>query len=731
MSNSLAIPPSDPNYRYTGPTGQGIEEVPLMVRYWHIAQRRKWLIAAIILGTLLLGLVLTLLATPQYTATSRIEISRQQKNITNVEGVEAETNTFDLEFYQTQYSLLESHSLARRVVRELKLASDPAFFAAHGIETEGEGSGAGNGLPLTPDQVTSRESTAVALLLGNINISPIRASSLIDISYTSGSQEISARVVNNWAQQFIADSFDRRFASTADARKILENRLADMRSRLESSERDLVNYAREKGIVSLGTTESPDGKTKTEKTLVASNLEALNAALAEATADRIAAQSRSGGRGAGQQLAMQSSTLSGLRQQKAKLEADYQNLMIQFEPGYPAARAIQSEIEVINRGIAREEGRMKSAVSGQYAEALEREQVLLSRVESLKSELSGERSDIIQYNIYQREVDNNRILYDGLLQRYKEIGVAGVTANNIAIVDPAQVPDGPSSPNLPINMVLALMIGLGLAGATVFTLEQMDESLRDPSQVPGALGTALLGAIFELVGEDVIEDLADVKSRTSEAYLTVRSNLSFLTEHGVPKSASFTSTEAAEGKSSCAAALAILLGRTGRNVLLIDADMRSPSQAGLMNIDGERGLSNYLSGDDNWEGYIQQAAAHPGVSLMPAGSVPPNAAELLSTDRLGHLVTEGLKSYDHVLIDSPPVLGLADAPLIGGVVEGTVYIIEADRVAKRGILTAMQRLREANVRIFGVIMTKLNPEDATMGYGYGYGYGYGDTSKKG
>ncbi|WP_409646446.1 GumC family protein [Sphingorhabdus sp.] len=266
---------------------------PIILQYWQVVLRWKWLIAGILIAALVVGLTVTLLMTPQYTAKSRIEINREQKNITNVDSLESRDVGQDLEFYQTQYSLLEARSLAERVARELKLATADGFFEAHGIDVNGtSGMFATKTGPVSSAEYARREATAVDLLIGHVEIVPVRGSALIDVSYTSASPQLSARISNAWTQQFIAASMDRRFASTADARKFLEGRLADLRARLEQSQRDLVNYASSKGIVSLARTVGPDGKTQIERTLAATDLEALNNELAEATADRIAAESK-------------------------------------------------------------------------------------------------------------------------------------------------------------------------------------------------------------------------------------------------------------------------------------------------------------------------------------------------------------------------------------------------------------------------------------------------------
>lgn len=701
---------------------EGMEDAPrppAWLLYWWAVQRRKILIAAIILAALVLGLVLTLIATPQYTATARVEIARPTGNVTSVEGVSPTSdNRQDLEFYQTQYALLEAETLAQRVARTLNLARGDEFFDAFGVDPD-------TALVITSNRASEAERRvrlASEVLLRNVRIEPIHGSSLVDIHFESPNALLSAQVANTWTQQFMESSTDRRFASTADARSFLESRLEELRNQLQDSERALVNYAADKQIISLSQTENLEGRTRTEKTLASVNLEALNEELAKATAARIQAQSEAQQQRRGvSDNALQNNAINSLRQTRAELQAQYARMMVQFEPGYPAAEALKSQIDNISRSIVQEEGRVVGSTQDSFAQAAQRENELNGRVDQLRDRLLREQRDTIQYNIYQREVDTNRQLYESLLQKYKEIGVAGVAVSNISIVDTAEVPKKPSSPNLPLNVALALFAGIGLSGATVFAMEQIDQTVRDGSGVT-SLGLSLLGTVPDLEKGEMLAELRDPQSHVTEAYLTIQASLSFLTDHGTPRAMMFTSSREEEGKSTSALAMAMLLTRLGRRVLLIDGDLRSPCVAGLFGYANTQGLSNWLAGHDQWRDLI--ISAKDGIpAVLPSGPQPPNPAELLAGSRLSLLIGELGEDYDHVIVDSPPVLGLADAPLIARAVEGVVYVIQTKRVKMRGIEQALGRLRSSNAHIFGAIVTRL--DDNALEYGYGYGYGYG------
>ena len=596
------------------------EAIPLLLTYWHIFKRRKWLILAIVAAAMIAGLVLTLLTTPQYTAKTRLAIEREQKNVTNVVGLEDESVGSSLEYYQTQYALLEARSLAERVARALKLDQNRAFFEAYNVDVNVQEGMAEQG------SSRRRLRQAVRILQNHVQIVPVRGSSLVDVQYTSPSPALSAEIANEWANQFIVESIDRRFEATADAREYLETRLDELRTRLEESERAVVNYAENRGIVTVGSGEDGATSAETRQTITSNDLAALNAALAEATANRIAAQSRLAGSASAETLSNQ--TIAALRQRRAVAEAQYEQLMVQFEPGYPAAQALQREIASFESAIAAEEARVNDAVRSGYREALARENGLRSQVEQLKNLVIAERDAGIQYNIYEREADTNRQLYDALLQRYKEIGVAGVGVSNVSVVDRAQPPNNPSSPNLFANLIISLLAGSVLAGLTVLGLQQIDEGLQDANDVKSKLGLPLLGAVPDQEGErsDIVAEISDPKSHLSEAYLTTISNLAFATDHGAPRSFLVTSTREAEGKSTTSLALATILARTGSRVLLIDGDMRSPSVQDLLGTTNSSGMSNYLAGHDEWRDLVRTSPL-PNLSVMMAGPTPPNAAD--------------------------------------------------------------------------------------------------------
>ena len=496
---------------------------PVLLQYWQAALRWRWVLIGIIAAALVFGLLNTLLTAPLFTARAQIEISRQQKKVTNVEGLDSAVAGQDLEFYATQYSLLKAVSLADRITKALKLADRKDYFEGHGKSM--------------PDSAEGRAILANKLLLLNISIAPIRTSRLIDITYTSRSAKLSAEITNAWVREFIGASMDREYASTADARRFLEEHLAALKAKFEQSEHEAVNFASRSNIVALDTTRSADGRTETHKTLASVDLEQLNQALMVARADRIAAESKATlGSAEISADALNNTTIAQLREKRGELAAEYANMQSQFEPGYPTARALKRQIDELDAAIARNTSAIAAARRVAYKEALARERGLQVRVEGWRVNLDQQSRNTIQYNIYQRDSDTNRQLYDALLQRYKEIGVAGmVGASNIVIVDQAKIPNQPSAPKMATNLALALLAGIVLAGITVVVLEQIDEGLRAPADVWNLLKLPLIGNV-PLTSNDPASDLQDPKSNLSEAYFSILSTLSFATNHGLPRS---------------------------------------------------------------------------------------------------------------------------------------------------------------------------------------------------
>jgi len=360
-----------------------------------------------------------------------------------------------------------------------------------------------------------------------------------------------------------------------------------------------------------------------------------------------------------------------------------------------------------------------------YRAAVSAENALRARVGQLKGEVLDLRGRSIQYNILQREVDTNRSLYDALLQRYKEIGVAGgVGTAPVSIVDRADAPTFPYKPNLFMNLLMGLGAGLlaGLAGAV--GLEFVSDTIKTREDVRNKLRLPCLGAVPKTAARDAfIEDLKNPASVVSEAYSAIVAALRFSTEAGMPKILLVTSTQSGEGKSSTALALAQNFARREKSVLLVDADLRKPAFKAATD---KVGLSKLLTTDDPIRDHVLETQ-HSNFWLLPSGPVPPNPADLLSTGRIRKIIAEADEQFDLVVIDGPPTLGLADSPLLAAAAGNVLFVVESGKTRTRAAIEALNRLEATGTHVLGATLTKASSSGGYgySRYGYGYGYAYG------
>lgn len=670
-----------------------------------LSERRYMILGIAVLG-LVLGIIASLLMTPLYRASALIELNPPKTEVLDEsKSGRSSGGVSTQELIGTQLGLLRSNSLARRVVEDLNLLSRPEYGSGEGSRQQ-------------------RLDRAVALLQANTLVENTRNSTLISVSYSSPDPGLAARIANALTDGFIASALERRYDSSSYARDFLKNQIAATKQALEESERALNSYAISSGIFRTPG-QMVDGNVTEGTSLAATNLEALNAAHNEARIKRINAGQayRNTSRLTG---ASGADSTAGLRQQRAILQAEYEDKAKLFKSDYPEMVQMVGRIESLDRAIVAERGNSSANKSAdllaEYRAAQAAESELASQVGAFKGDVQTERNRSIQYNILQREVDTNRGLYDALLQRYKEIGVAGgIGESNISLVDKAGPPQAPYRPNLPLNAVLGLLLGSGFGIAFAVIAHLLFDNIVTAADVRTKLGLPVLGVVpTEPDGRSLFEALDDRKSDVSEAFYSVRTALRFADPGGAPKSLLITSSRPGEGKSTSAYAIASTFARTGTKVLLIDADLRKPTFVSQQ-AEG-RGLAWLLGSEDPITDYIEQTKT-PNLSLLPVGRFTGSAAELLGSARLPHIGEEAGKLFDLVVFDGPPVLGLTDAPLLGAIAEKTIVVVESREARTNAVSEMVRRLLASGTRIAGVILTKVRGEG---GYGYNYySYSYG------
>ena len=699
-----------------------------LAEYWSLALKYRMLVLAIALTSLVIGIGATLLTTPTYTSSVTLQIDREADRVFNVDDTTPrESMVQGEEFFQTQYGLLQSQSLAQRVIDGLGLERSDAFLTTMDVRIPRDqeaGSAAA---------VSRRRELVLKTVRDNLGISPQRGSRLVTISFKSPDPVLSAQVANAFADNFIQSNLDRKFQSSRYARDFLEERIAQTKTKLEDAERQLVAYATQQQIINVT---SPGPNASGEQSLASNNLVTLNTALAEARAARVATEERWRQAQNAALLSLpevyQNPAIQRLAEERARLNAQYQQNLSIYRPEFPQMLQLKAQIDELDSQTNSISRNIQSSIRSEYVVASNRERALQAQVEGLKVDVLDLRDRSIQYNILQREVDTSRTLYDGLLQRYKEVGVTGgVTTNNVSIVDGAVPPVKPSGPKLLVNLALALIFGLGLGVLAAFVLEALDESLTTPEDVEAKLALPVLGAIPRLnADESPIEALTDKRSPFSEAYYSLRAALQFSTSEGTPKSLLITSSRPGEGKSTTSFALALNLARMGKRVLLVDGDLRNPSMHRVIGTDNESGLSNLLSGGGDIPSMMRPTTQSDNLMFIPCGPLPPNPAELLTGDVIFGFVQSALTQFDHVVIDGPPVLGFADAPLLASSVSGVIFVLES-KVTRRGQARgALRRLLTGHGRLLGIVVSKFNSKAASYGnYDYSYDYNYGERSK--
>jgi capsular exopolysaccharide synthesis family protein len=682
-----------------------------------IASEWRWVILGCVALGLALGLVATLLATPMYRSQATLEMNPPQVEVLGQGKSGSSMIANDRDFLATQYGLLRSRSLAERVAQELNLGGNPSFVP------EGVDRGTGNKI-------------AAARLQGGFDVDPVPQSRLVQISFVSEDPALAARITNAFADNFINSNLERRYESSAYARRFLQQQINRLKGELENTERRLVAYAQQQNLIATpqGGGGEGGGSSGGGGSLAGASLGGLNEALTAATTRRIQAEQAYRQSLAVTNTAEVNERIAPLRNQLAVLEAEYRTKSTQFQDDYPDMVRLRSQIQSTQQAIQAESrrtvGGRSNTLLAEYRAAQNAEQQLQARVNQLKGTVLDERGRSIQYNILQRELDTNRGLYDALLQRYREIGIAGgVGTNSVSIVDRAEPAGGPFTPNLILNLMMGAGIGFALGFLAALGLDILNDVIKSPDDVRNKLGMASLGLIPKKAGADpLLEDLKDRTSPVSEAYFSLSSALQFTTEHGTPKSLLITSSRAAEGKSSTTLALSQNFARLGHRVLLIDADLRKP--AFVTGLDNQDGLSKLLTNSDALSAHVLETEFDK-LWLLPCGPLPPNPAELLASQRLKALIAEAMQQYDLVIVDGPPVLGLADAPLLSSVCRGTLLVVETGKTRTRAAVDAVGRLRSAGAHLVGAVLTKYKQRSHGYGYGYSYEpYRYGGVGSK-
>lgn len=697
---------------------------------WAAAYRSRYWIAGIFAVCIALAIAAALLTTRLYQATASVEVRQEAAKVLGTEADQETSPNADTErFLQTQLDIIRSRGVAEAVAEREGLFNGSAFLQSMGIEDEGTG---------VPTGMTPREAhrdRVLQLLRGGMTVRFTGTTRIANISFTSPDPRLSSRIANAFADAYIRSNLARKAGASVYALDFLRDQLGEAQARLAKSEQAVVNYGRRTRIVDAGNAAGSGGTSDSAarpQSLITAQLVQLNQAYSTAIADRIAAQQKWNQISSLPVLStpdvLNNNAVQLLLERRADVQGQYQQQLATRREDYPTVAAAKAQLRELDRQIAVLAGNIRNGVRSAYQIAQAREQQLASEIDQLKNSTLSEQNQGIELSILRREADTNRQQYEALLRRYNSLNAeSGIQTNNLSIVDRANVPDRSSWPKLSLNLALALILGMLLSALFVFLREQLFNAVRTPDEVRAATGLSILGVVPSTDTPD--QDIQNPKSAQSDAYGSVRTSLSLLSAEGVPSTMMFTSTQQGEGKSSACRAMALSLARLGRRVVIIDADLRRPNIHRLFGLTNRNGLSNVLSGQIDATQAIRNSD-NSKIDFIVAGDIPPNPTELMNSPQMTALLAELRARYDIVLVDSAPVLGLADAVVLSSLVEATVYVIESGRNPVRQLQASLSRLAQGGGAVAGAILVKFDPGRFGYGYGaeYGYSYDYAERS---
>src|SRR5271165_1435605 len=704
-----------------------------------VLQKRKWVVVACLVSIFSVVAIASLKMTPVYEAGGTIEINKPDASLNFQNSASFSLDYFDPTELETDIKILQSDLLALQVIQELHLDRGPEFAGQAPPPPSND---------LAPDPLQTDPSHAAAMVgsfKGSLRVALVPNTRIIEVHYRSPDPQKAANVVNTLMQTYVENNFKARFDSTMQASDWLQRQLVDLQMKVEASQEKLVRYQKEHEILGI------DEK----QNITMAKLDELNKELTSAESERMdkealyrmvesgdpdAIASSAGGleeSGAGTQSASQ--LLENLRSKQADLKIQAADLSTQFGPSYPKLTQLNNQLKEIDAQIQAEMKKVASKVRGQYTTALQRESMLRDALEKQKQEANKLNESAIEYNIIKRDSETYRTLYEGLLQKLKEAGVsAGLKSNNFRIVDRAAQPAAPIEPNVPRNLLFAFVLGLASGVGLAFLLEGVDSTVRTTEQAQMISGLASLGMIplgsksaregpnpKRLViasSKEAVELVTQVRpqSQMAESYRALRTSLLLSNLGAPPKVIMVTSALPQEGKTTTSINCAVVLAQKGVRVLLIDADLRRPSIHKTLGMGPRSGLSNVLTGSATLEQAITRSTVLPNLFVLPAGTPPPNPAELLASANMKDVLAQLRGEYDHIVIDTPPSLSVTDAVVLSPRADAVVLVIRSGQTTKNALRRSRDILTQVNAKVVGVLLNAVDLSSPDYYYYYEY-----------
>jgi len=753
----VPVQPQDQALAQPFPPGYGpyYEEEEIDLReYLAVILRRRWTVVAVLLLVVFTTAFFTFRMRPLYKATATLEISPNQPQVVPF-GDDGRIRVIEQARYiQSQVEILKSRTLARKVVEALDLEHNLEFQAKKkgylsklmggvkgAVKSLLGGGKVAKSLPVDPRE--AKMDSLVSAFLGRLKVSPLKGgkSYLMAVSFEAHDPKLASKVVNTLVEEYIAFDLEKRVEATKVGKQYLEKQIARVQARLEEAEERLNRFARENDIVFLSQLGKGEGQ---GEDIATTRLNELTNELIKAEAHRIKLESlyRQSLKDPDSIPQVMNNPLVGnLKDRLAQLETRYANLSSTFTPEYPEMKRLGEEIASVKSQIEREKKRVIASIKTDYLTALKREEMIRSALERQKKKTAELRQKAIDYNILKREVETNRRIYELLLQRSKEMDVeASVRSTSIRPIDRASIPLSPYKPRKMLNLLLSLIVGLMGGVFLAFFLEYLDNTIKTPDEVEKLLRLPVLGVVPSITlkkrkkeekADGLLIDFYAVnspKSPAAEAFRMVRTSLMLAAAGQPPKTVLVTSPQVGGGKTLIALNLAAAYAQMESRVLLMDCDLRRARLHRVLNVKANPGLSNYLAGRVDLGQIVHQVDGILGdgvtIDFISAGTVPPNPVELLNSKSFVHLLELLRERYDHIVMDSPPLVGFADALVLSRLVDGTILVLRNQQTPKPAAKYARDRLFQVGGNILGVVVNDVRVERGAYYYGKYSGYYY-------
>ena len=724
--------------------------------YLRVFLKRRWTIVTVFAVTVLTVAIHAFTATPIYKATTRLIIDKENPNVVSIQEVMA-VDASGTDYYQTQYKIIESRTVARDVIRRLRLQENEEFspkpkdtFLSNVktflVETLNSAVDTVASLfrrekaPGEPSEQEETDNKLISTVLARIDVSPIRNSRLVDISFEAKDPVLAAKAVNTLAAAYIDQNLETKLKAVQDAVRWLQTRIEEERKKVEKAEQALLKYKEQHDIVT-------DFSSDVEK-VTAQKLAQLNTQVVEAESRRVEAETRyqqaSAMSGSPEMLDSVPEVLNNdLIRQIKSMEVDLYKRMSELSKKYgeqhPQMIAIESELKTLQKRKAQEITRVINSLRNEYKVAEAREKSLKSALEKQKRESLDLNQKAIQYTVLSREAESAKQMYDLLIKRFKETSLTeDMRTGNIRIIDRAEVPKSPVRPKKMFNILLAVLLGLVAGTGLAFFFEYLDNTVKLPEDVQKYLRVPYLGPVPAMALNGKPENnqkpelvtLHSPKSTASEAYRGIRTSILFSSAEKQPQVLLVSSAAPQEGKTSTALNLAITMAQTGGKVVIIDCDMRKPSVHKVFGIPRDKGISSILVGNCEVKDALHSTPV-PFLDMIPCGPIPPNPSEILGSPRMAKLLELLRKSYTRVIIDTPPLTAVTDALVIGRLVDGAVVVVRAGATPREIVRNGLTQLKAVSSPVLGVVLNGVDMDrDGYYYYQYYYYYYGEDGSKK-